>query len=45
MRTYEIIPLSELRRQYRRERRRKNGVMLTVLVIAFCMACAAYYTF
>lgn len=45
MRTYEIIPLSELRRQYRRERSRKNRVMLTVLIIAFCMACAAYYTF
>lgn len=42
---YEVIPFSELRRQYRRERQIKNNILSTAMLVLWSMAFTAYYLF
>lgn len=45
MRKYEVIPLPELRRQYRKEISRRNSIIIAFYLIVFCLACTAFYLY
>ena len=45
MKPYKVIPFPELRRQYRKEINRRNSIIITIYLVVFCLACAAFYLY